>query len=913
MQKGILDTILEKTAGIKVKPLTSFQKPLLDLSITLTNKASEQLEERKATIQSFSGTPGIIVQLDRDILEIPDHVETSSDIEEFVESLLSDKSLTLKFETELGKNDGAIGGIFRWFPSKNNLLLVAVYGVDANRLKYRRTQPIPFPIKTKASSNDDRINRINLGKILFAVVDTMKENQKEKMDIDYKRFLDRSFRPFSEFLYNERLSIRDPKYRPQCRFTKRPADDDYRGFIDVQEPPRALTEGGNQISAKDEKGNSYLSVRVADYDDSEQVIIIEEGNRLRDWPEEGIIFLEGDQASNRRKTQAVNLLRTRSDPVYARLADSVIRPWGLPIVDRESRSYFHPNISHDNPISVAQANAVDLALSCNDISLIHGPPGTGKTTVIVEIIRHVVAEGGRVLMVAPTHVAVDNVLERVADEQGVSAVRVGGRQYMGEHLKKYRLRDRVTALKEALPSFSKAEGKDKEIKSLQKKFIKKMEKENKRFFENLVLEQSNLVCGTTIGIARYYENNNKDQINFDMLIIDEASKATVMEFLVPAVRARKWVLVGDHRQLPPYVNDQELRIYIQRFFEEKNDEEKVEKKSSGQSKFHEQTDELIGSLRRYHEELHALSEGQPKSHWQRVVELMDYNRKPIKSMQDMISLALGSCFHYFLTRIDETRNVHLNVQHRMPSVLANFLDETIYHGNLKTSDQAATHGLTLPAVESLGLGEITGPLTFVSTEKIRPSYDTVAKKGVGYYNEAEAETIADLISSLVTLDVEKLGYTEEEPMTIGVITYYANQSRTIINKLRSLDEIQAQRGWRFTVEGKPIKIRVSIVDRFQGQEQDIVLLSLTRANKNGRIGFLKNLQRINVSLSRAKQNLLIVGHHKFFQNLEQKGSQPIVLRELAHYCAKHKLVHRVESPNSGGGRYKKKNSRRKKN
>ncbi len=891
---------------MKIQHVTSFQKPVLDLSITLTNKAIEQLEERKATIRSFSGTPGIIVQMDRDLLEIPDHVETSSDIEEFVESLLNDKSLTIKFEAELEKNKGAIGGIFRWYPSKNNLLLVAVYGVDANRLKYRRTQPIPFPIKTRAADNDDRINRINLGKLLFAVVDDLRESQKEKMDTDYKRFLDRSFRPFSEFLYNERLSIRDPRYRPQCRFVKRPtSDDDYRGFLEVQEPPRQLTEGGNQISAKDDNGNTYLSVRVADYDDSEQLIIIEEGNRLRDWPEEGIIFLEGDQASNRRKTQAVNLLRTRSDPVYARLADSVIRPWGLPLVDRESRSYFHPNISHDNPISVAQANAVDLALSCNDISLIHGPPGTGKTTVIVEIIRHVVAEGGRVLMVAPTHVAVDNVLERVADEHGVSAVRVGGRQYMGEHLKKYRLRDRVTALKEALPSFTKAKGKDKEIKTLQKQFIKRMENENKRFFENLVLEQSNLVCGTTIGIARYYENSKKDQINFDMLIIDEASKATVMEFLVPAVRAKKWVLVGDHRQLPPYVNDQELRIYIQRFFEDKGED----KKKVGRKDFHDQTDELIGSLRRYHEELHALSEGQPQIHWQRVVELMEYNRKPIKSMQDMISLALGSCFHYFLTRIDETRNVHLNVQHRMPSVLANFLDETIYQGNLKTSDQAATHGLALPAVESLGLGEITGPLTFVSTENLRPSYDTVAKRGVGYYNEAEAETIADIISSLVTLDAGALGYTEEEPMTIGVITYYANQSRVIVNKLRSLDELQTQRGWRFGVEGKPIKIRVSIVDRFQGQEQDIVLLSLTRANKHGRIGFLKNLQRINVSLSRAKQNLLVIGHHKFFRGLEQKDQQ-IILRELALYCEEHDLVRVVEAPN-GGRRYKKKKRRRK--
>jgi superfamily I DNA and/or RNA helicase len=110
-----------------------------------------------------------------------------------------------------------------------------------------------------------------------------------------------------------------------------------------------------------------------------------------------------------------------------------------------------------------------------------------------------------------------------------------------------------------------------------------------------------------------------------------------------------------------------------------------------------------------------------------------------------------------------------------------------------------------------------------------------------------------------------------------------------------VESIERERGWRYVVPNKPIKIRVSIVDRFQGQEQDIVILSLTRSNRYGNIGFLKNLQRVNVSLSRAKQNLIIVGNASFFAGL--KLTPAPILKELAKYCAKNKLIRYPESDN----------------
>ena len=908
MSRNLVELISKKLVNIKKDKIVNYQKPVLDFTVKLTNKVIDQFDEKKINVDVFSGRPGIIIQQDRTPVEIPSHIETSEHLEEFVKALLMEENLAIKLEVD-GVVPGILGGIFKWYPAKDNLLLIILYVVDADRVKHRKTQKVTYPIRLQSQATDKNLNELNLGRLLFGALHDIKGNQREQLDSDYKRFLGKSFKPFSEFLKYEKLSIRDPRFRPQCNYVKQTTTErDDRGFLEVSEPPRQLTEGGNQISAKDANGNSYSSVRIADFDDSEQLLIIDEGYRLKDWPDEGIIFLTGDLASNRRKTQAVNLLRVRKDPIYAKLADTLIRPWGLPEVNVEPRSYFHPNISHTNLISEAQAQAIDLALSGHDISLIHGPPGTGKTTVIVEIIRHVISNEGRVLMVAPTHVAVDNVLERITDTKGISAVRVGGKQYMDAHLKKYRLRDKIQALKESLPSFTLASKRNSVISTLQAEFIKRMESKDKRHFENLVLQQSNLVCGTTIGIARYYENTTGDQIDFDILIIDEASKATVMEFLVPAVRAKCWVLVGDHRQLPPYINDQELRIYIQRYFEEKHETVETQAKHSSNKSdssniffknsktknddFHEQTDELIGNLRRFHEELHALNEGDPDRHWARVIQLMDYNRKPIKSIEEMINLALGSCFHYFLRRVDNSRNVVLTVQHRMPSILANFLDDAIYSGKLKTSESAATHGLTLPKIANLGVPEISEPLIFLSTEMHSNPRETPGKRK-GYYNTSEVESIKSVISSIAKIDAHKLGYTENSPMTVGVITYYADQSRVIIHKLRQLKRITYTRGWRFRVAGKPIQIRVSIVDRFQGQEQDIVILSLTRSNSRGDIGFLANLQRINVSLSRAKQNLLVVGNHKFFYYLRPKGNRRIILKELANYCLKNHLVRKL--------------------
>ena len=908
MSQQKIPSLLKEQIG-KLNPNSPFylhSESTLNFDILSTKKARSLLSDYGISIDVFAGKPKINVQLDKTPLKFPEHLENSDsdfilnqELEDHVMNLIKLEELSLKIETT------GFGGIFKWLPKDGQLLLITIYKIDASRGRNRKNPYSPLSIKLRMVERSDvsiQSYPKQMAKLLYYTLMELRQLHKEIFGSSYKKFLDHYFQPFEDFLYNEQISIRDPKYRPKCKYTKRVIDNakfrEDKIYIEVEDPPRQMIEAGNAVvPASDGSNVRFFSARISDYDEFNSLLIFEEGYKIKEWPEKGTLILEGDIASNRRKRRAIRQIKSRGIQAHAKLADVLMRPWGLPEIIDSPRSYFNKNISHDDPQSKPQAIAIDIALSNNDVTLIHGPPGTGKTTVIVEIIRHVTASGGRVIMCAPTHVAVDNVLERILGIKGISAVRIGGTPYMDDELSQFKLNEKAKSLSQALPSFQYFSNSDDPIKSMQEEMIKELESKGTNYLEQVIIEQSNLVCGTTIGIARF-EPPSDNPVDFDVMIIDEASKTTVMEFLVPAVRAKKWILVGDHRQLPPYVNEQEIRIYVQKYFDkstpdgevkvvEEEDDEEVEEVTI----YDDKTNQLIASLRRFHEETHALTEGQTEFHWNKIVELFENSKRPIKGIEEMVNFALGSCFHYFLQRVDETRNARLIVQHRMPSILADFLDKEIYKGNLKTSQSASTHGLKLPPVPALNLSEMEDPLIFVSTERLSDNMETPGRYK-GYHNTKEAEIISELVEGLSELDEVTLGYSEEHPMTIGVITYYAGQSREINRHLRSVETLEKERGWRYKVKGKNIKVRVSIVDRFQGQEQDIVILSLTRSNNRGSIGFLKNLQRVNVSLSRAKQNLLIVGNARFFANNKNKP-QPI-LKQLAKYAIKNKLVKYVQ-------------------
>jgi len=207
-----------------------------------------------------------------------------------------------------------------------------------------------------------------------------------------------------------------------------------------------------------------------------------------------------------------------------------------------------------------QRRFVAKALGSPDFAFLEGPPGSGKTTAICELVQQLVAEGKRVLLCASTHVAIDNVLERLlaadAEAPAIDAVRVGQLDRVDENVRACQIDARVESLVEAW----RAAG----------AFAGAGDGDLRQMAQRTVVMGANLTCGTTMGIVRHplfadqgWAGRPADRPlatapHWDVLVVDEASKTLTQEFMVPALLARRHVIVGDVRQLPPFTERADL-------------------------------------------------------------------------------------------------------------------------------------------------------------------------------------------------------------------------------------------------------------------------------------------------------------------------------------------------------------------
>lgn len=645
----------------------------------------------------------------------------------------------------------------------------------------------------------------------------------------------------------------------------------------------------------------------------------------------------------------------------------------------------------DRPGTREQRDFVDRALRTPDFMLLEGPPGSGKTTAIVELVLQLAARGRRVLLCASTHVAVDNVIERLKDKKRGGApvllVRIGDEGRVAESIKGYCLHGMVdTELGNARSALQRAQGRS----PAQEHMLEALRADDgSTTLQRILLDCAEVVCGTTIGILQHPDIRGRSRSGapwepaFDTLVLDEASKTPFAEFLVPALLARHWVIVGDRRQLSPYVEEAWIETNIEAAIPEgiasreaasqalldvfaigqaadgallvasENAELREIYAAQLAGLYPEEpivrldthdapsplilgaaravigtpaqlaavevalplatsivrlpTGELLAARRRHDARFRQPTKDEET--WAKAVawrlvrdyelrllpELLDdgnnipsagmYARQldelqprdgqvpSLSRVRDDIDrvrrVALPSILESLQVGFDPAREgrgprfwdnalalglpesvraerlVSLRYQHRMHPDIASFPHARIYGGKLldTPADMAALRPLDCPRYRTrVALLDVRGE------ETRRP-----------ISNEAEARAVVRELRELATW----AACTRREPVwSVAVLTFYRGQERRIRSLLR--DET-GQRGQHryFTFRNgdrSVLTVELCTVDRYQGHEADIVILSFVRTRSPG---FLNSPNRLNVAITRARYQLVLIGNAAF--------------------------------------------------
>ena len=509
-----------------------------------------------------------------------------------------------------------------------------------------------------------------------------------------------------------------------------------------------------------------------------------------------------------------------------------------------------------------QLEAVSKALVATDMALIQGPPGTGKTTVIAEIIWQTLLRNpeSKILVTSQTNLAVDNALERLRGKKMVRPIRIGniekfedeGKMYSNERMQQWlsakpkskeEENNKDNAINDWVNNVKQRCSSDNEYSDIVEKWKKGLTEQlsvikpifSAEYFKNVnVFAATCSECGSRNFANTYqsmFQRNQEVQGEpiFDVVIMDEASKATPPELVLPLTLGKKVIIIGDHKQLPPMLDEKE--------FGEALDAIGAKDLIDNWTKQDYKTSQF-----------EKLFVNAPKN----IVASLDTQFR----MHEQIM----NCISQFYKDQEELENGLLcGIKQHMD--IPDFSDKA-----------SRWHGLALQ------------PFIAPQFHAIWVNVDTAERKvGTSYENQGEIEAIKMVLSALTKAD----GFTEymdffkkEEDKEIGVITYYMPQ----MNKIRNaLYQGFTKDKWRNFEQHKyenefQIPFRINTVDRFQGMERNIIIISTVRSNKQidekGKehkndhypfaLGFARELQRVNVGFSRAKRLLIVVGNEKHF-------------------------------------------------
>ena len=427
-------------------------------------------------------------------------------------------------------------------------------------------------------------------------------------------------------------------------------------------------------------------------------------------------------------------------------------------------------------LNASQEKAVNEVLWAKDVAVVHGPPGTGKTTTLVEAIFETLRRESQVLVCAQSNMAVDWISEKLVD-RGINVLRIGNPTRVNDKMLSFTYERRF----EAHPDYPQLWSIRKAIRELRQQrkhadsWHQKMDRLKSRATElelrirSSLFGEARVIASTLTGAANRVLEGEK----YSTLFIDEAAQALEAACWIAIRKAGRVVLAGDHCQLPPTVKS-----------------------------------------------IMALKGGLGKTLMERIVE-----NKP-----ETVTL--------------------LKMQYRMNEQIMKFSSEWFYNGMVESA----------PMVSHRGILDYDIPMMWIDTAECDGKEEFVGEN-FGRINRAEAEMTLQTLQQYL----EKIGKQRilEELIDVGIISPYRAQVQLLRKELRKREFFRPYRHL----------LTVNTVDGFQGQERDIILISLVRSNDGGDIGFLRDLRRMNVAITRARMKLIILGSsetmtsHPFYKKL----------------------------------------------